>query len=403
MKILWIVNIILPALSRELNLTVNPFGGWLVGLSEQLKNCENIELHIVTVRKKTKSFSKNIDGIYYYTVDNSEEQWKHLQREIMPDVVHIHGTEFNYGLNFIKANGAENVVFSIQGLVSVIGKYYLAGISTLDILKNITLRDILRRDTLFQAQKKIKKRGLVEKELFKTCNYVIGRTEWDKAHTLKLNPKMTYFHGGEILRNSFYESHKWDYKNCEPYTIFLSQAGYPIKGLHQVLKAAYLLKNKYPQLKIKIGGKKIEEEGWMNKLKINGYANYVKNLIKHLNLKNNVEFIGFLSEEQMKEQYLKSNVFVCPSSIENSPNSLAEAQILGVPNVSSYVGGIPDMVNHNKNGYLYRFEEVEMLAFYIDEIFKNKEINHFFEEKIAQRHNPNIITQQLLQIYNSVK
>ena len=56
MKILWIVNIILPALSRELNLTVSPFGGWLVGLSEQLKNCENIDLHIVTVRKKTKSF-----------------------------------------------------------------------------------------------------------------------------------------------------------------------------------------------------------------------------------------------------------------------------------------------------------------------------------------------------------
>ena len=64
MKILWIVNIMLPAVCDDLGLPRSPFGGWLVGLSEQLKNCENIELHIVTVRKKTKSFSKNIDGIY---------------------------------------------------------------------------------------------------------------------------------------------------------------------------------------------------------------------------------------------------------------------------------------------------------------------------------------------------
>lgn len=51
-----------------------------------------------------------------------------------------------------------------------------------------------------------------------------------------------------------------------------------------------------------------------------------------------------------------------PSAIENSSNSLCEAQILGVPVVASYCGGIPTLVEDGKTGYLYRYEEIEMLA-----------------------------------------
>ena len=58
-------------------------------------------------------------------------------------------------------------------------------------------------------------------------------------------------------------------------------------------------------------------------------------------LEDKVSFLGPLNAEQMKAEYLRSNVFLCPSSIENSPNSLGEAQMLGVPCVASYVGGIP--------------------------------------------------------------
>ena len=82
-----------------------------------------------------------------------------------------------------------------------------------------------------------------------------------------------------------------------------------------------------------------------------------------------MEFKGALTATQMKEEYLKSNVFVMPSSIENSPNSLGEAMSLGVPIVASYVGGIPDMVEHKKSAFLYDFTEIHMLAHYICSIF----------------------------------
>lgn len=403
MKILWIVNIMLPAVCDDLGLPRNPFGGWLIGLSNQLKKESNIELHIATVDAKYSPFTKNIDGVFYHLVDNSLEQWQQLKNKINPNVVHIHGTEFNYGLNYIEANGSENVVFSIQGLVSVYYRYYNQGLGFLEILKNITFRDLIKRDSLFQSKHKFKKRGVIEREYFKKSRYVIGRTDWDHAHSLAINPKINYFYGGEILRPKFYVSEKWNYNNCNPYTIFLSQAGYPIKGLHQVLKALPLLISKYPHIKLKIGGNNILLNATMkDKLRKNGYASIINHIIKVNGLVEHIEFLGPLSEDQMIEQYLQSNVFVCPSSIENSPNSLAEAQMLGVPNISSFVGGTLNMVKHGKNGFLYRFEEIEMLAYYIDEIFQQKEKASYLDEEILERHHPLTIKNQFLEIYNTI-
>ena len=84
-----------------------------------------------------------------------------------------------------------------------------------------------------------------------------------------------------------------------------------------------------------------------------------------------MQFTGSLREDQMIAEYLNAHLFICPSSIENSPNSLGEAQLLGVPVIASYVGGVPDMVTHGETGLLYRFEEVEMLAEGIRNLFMN--------------------------------
>jgi glycosyltransferase involved in cell wall biosynthesis len=76
---------------------------------------------------------------------------------------------------------------------------------------------------------------------------------------------------------------------------------------------------------------------------------------------NNINFLGILSEEDIIREFQNCNIFICPSSIENSPNSLGEAQLIGIPTISAYVGGIPDMVIHNYSGLLYRYEEIEIL------------------------------------------
>jgi glycosyltransferase involved in cell wall biosynthesis len=97
---------------------------------------------------------------------------------------------------------------------------------------------------------------------------------------------------------------------------------------------------------------------------------------------------------------------VCPSAIENSPNSVGEAQILGVPCLASYVGGTADMMEHGENGLLHRFEEVEMLASNICRIFADDELALKISENArvcaAKRHDGARNASDLYQIYQKM-
>ena len=64
-------------------------------------------------------------------------------------------------------------------------------------------------------------------------------------------------------------------------------------------------------------------------------------------------YTGPLNEQAMCEQYLHSSLYVLCSSMENSPNSLGEAMLLGLPCVAAAVGGIPSMLENGREGLLY--------------------------------------------------
>lgn len=417
MKILWITNIQLPATCERLGLPVPVVGGWMSSLAVELAKIKGIELSVATVYEQRSFECFNIENIKYYLLpqknnntkyDRSLEQyWKIIQNEFQPDIVHIHGTEYAHGLACMKACPSLKYVISIQGLVGVYSKYYYASISKMSILKHITLRDILKFDTLFQAKIKYETRGIIEKEYITRTNHIIGRTNWDYSHAKAINPEVVYHFCNETLREGFYKVPKWDIHTKSNYTIFISQAGYPIKGLHQVLKAVSLLKNDFSTIKIRIGGANITNtETIKDKVKLSGYGNYIKKLIHKLNLHKNVIFLGYLSEEQMIKEYLNCHVFICPSSIENSPNSIGEAQILGVPTIASYVGGVPDMITHGHTGFLYRFEEFESLSVIIKQLFKNfYDLQSISDQSIKQansRHNPITNTINIIDIYNKI-
>jgi glycosyltransferase involved in cell wall biosynthesis len=288
---------------------------------------------------------------------------------VKPDVVHIHGTEYAHGNDYVAACGGNNVVVSIQGLVGVIASYYLGGLQKRDILRNLTLRDILRKSTIYNNREDFVRRGEIEENTLKMVKHVIGRTEWDNAHVWAVNPTANYYHCGETLRDSFY-CHKWSYETCIPHTIFLSQSEYPIKGLQIVLAALPLVLKEFPDTKVYVAGHDLTNQSpWY---RYTGYAKFISNLIKKLGLKEYVIFTGSLNEEEICQRYLNSNLFICSSIIENSPNSLGEAQVLGVPVLASYAGGIPGMMSGNESN-LYRFDDAELLAYKICNIFKKKE------------------------------
>ena len=158
----------------------------------------------------------------------------------------------------------------------------------------------------------------------------------------------------------------------------------------------------YPDTKVRIAGSDITKSATFNDLvHFTGYGLYIKRLIKKYHLQDKICFTGNLNAEEMKQEYLRSNVFVCPSSIENSPNSLGEAQILGVPCVASYVGGIPDMMRGNEDN-LYRFEEVEMLAEKVCRIFEKRDNQQLMFRQASERHDRVRNAACLLEIYHNI-
>jgi len=411
MKILWITNILFPEAIRLLTGKGEhrTSGGWMLGAADALlKYSDEIQLTVAAPSQIVNSltFIKG-ERIDYYALPSIPQKyeyyWDEVKGKVNPDLVHIHGTECPHGLAYVKACGAEHVVVSIQGLVSVISQHYFDGMSRWDIIKNITIHDIFR-GTIFGDKRKFKNRGECEKELLRSVNNVIGRTNWDRAHLWSINHNAKYHFCNAILRDEFYTG-KWVFSKCVPHSIFLSQAGYPVKGLHQLLKALAIVIEYFPDTHVRIAGNNIiDKSSLFKRLKRIGYGRYILRLIRSLNLKNSITFVGDLNSTEMKNEYLKANLFISPSSIENECNSLGEAQILGTPCIASYVGGMMDSIPNEECGILYRFEDTEMLAYFICKIFKESSSfdNTKMRTEAERRHDPQQNAKTLIKIYSEI-
>lgn len=66
----------------------------------------------------------------------------------------------------------------------------------------------------------------------------------------------------------------------------------------------------------------------------------------------NIKFLGTLSAEDLAVQLAEADIYVHTAYIDNSPNSLCEAQIIGIPVITTYVGGIPSLVKNYETGIL---------------------------------------------------
>ena len=418
MDILWLINVPLPEASHLMGEEPLPFGGWLINASKDLANNEGIELSIAFPSNKANKF-KELKGekINYYPfipvkendskVIEYNESFKTLLKKLKPDIVHIYGTEIPHTLSMVNTCNYLNIktVISIQGLVSIIQKHMYSDLPFYAIYGN-TFRNLIRKDSVNGLKKLFKYRGNYEIEALKKTNHIIGRTTWDKACSNQISPEAKYHFCNETLREEFYK-HQWDINDCEKFSIFLSQGQYPIKGLHYVLEAMPLILKKFPLAKVYISGKNItESDSLKNKLFLTYYGKYIKRMIKKLDLEEKVIFTGPLDEENMCHQYLKSHVFVCPSSIENSPNSLGEALMLGVPSIASYVGGIPDLLIDNEEGFLYQHNAPYMLAHYVCKIFENENIALKFSKNAREykleAHSRDKNTKRLIEIYNEI-
>lgn len=173
-----------------------------------------------------------------------------------------------------------------------------------------------------------------------------------------------------------------------------------------MLSAMRLILDLFPDAHLYTTGKDLLHLSFIEKLKISSYQKYIIKLIKKNGLGKHITFLGSLNEIQMKERYLKSNVFISCSSIENSPNSVGEAMLLGVPTISSDVGGVKNLLLHEKEGFLYPWDEPYMIPFYVQKIFYNDDlaisISSSARNHALDTHNRKKNFDNLLKIYKEI-
>lgn len=422
MRVLWVCNIMPPIIGQYLGKECSVKEGWISGILARLaKEKEEIELGIcypvVEQAEEEKKVirlenNKNIACYGYvedtvcpenYGGESLENRLKEIIGDFQPEVLHIFGTEYGHSLAVARAmKNPGKTLIGLQGVISECAKEYMADLP-IEVQSQVSFRDWLKKDSMKQQQEKFFIRGEREKEALKLCGHVTGRTEFDKNAAKAINPNAKYHHMNETMRGEFYEG-KWTREKCKEHSIFFSQADYPLKGFHYLLQALKEVKKQYPDVTVNVAGNSlVNYKTIKDKIKISAYGKYLRKLIKDLHMEDKIIFLGKLSAEEMKQQYLNCNTFVCASSLENSPNSVAEAMLLGVPVVASNAGGIPSMMDHEKEGLLYEKGNVKALAEVImrtwEEEVQVDKMNVNASVRARETHNADKNYKTLLNIY----
>jgi len=145
------------------------------------------------------------------------------------------------------------------------------------------------------------------------------------------------------------------------------------------------------------------------RLKIAGTGPLEKELVKFTeqNNMNNVEFLGYQTGEALKESFKNCKALIIPSECyENAPMTVVEAFAYGKPVIGSNLGGIPEMVEHNKTGMLFEPKNTSELTNMISELNSTPEkvalLGRQARKKAEKLYNSSFHYEKLMELYNSL-
>lgn len=409
MKVLWFSPT--PSLAEDFLNNTPTNGGWIRSLEKEIEDKVQLFVvfedngHITIPNSKTKYFPIKIDkkrkNLYskvknrlFIKLESHSYllKCKEIIEEVNPDIIHIHGTENAFGL--IQSLSTIPTVISLQGILSVIEHKFFSGFSYLDVLKYSRIKDLILYKSLFQNYKELKKKSEREKVIFKLSKNLIGRTTWDKRVSKALAPDATYFHNNEVLKEDFYQD-VWNNQLKDRLNLFTTTGTDIYKGIETIINCSNLLDLNTIKYTWKIAGIDKNDE-------------IIRITEKKLQTKisPNVLLLGKIKDKRLKECILSCNIYICVSHIENSPNSLCEALLLGTPAIATDVGGISSLIENGKSGILIPEGDAYSLCGAIIEIKENYKLgmnygNEARKESLV-RHNKKIIASDLLNIYQSI-
>ncbi len=159
-------------------------------------------------------------------------------------------------------------------------------------------------------------------------------------------------------------------KSETPRIVFLGEVGRR-KGIYDLIDAARILKEKGMNIEYDIIGP--------------GEIDRAKKAAVKANLKNEFNFHGPMAGEQKLRVLSRGWIMSLPSYAEGMPLAVLEAMAAGCAIVSSSVGGIPDVIDHGKHGYLFNPGDVKELANNLSRLVDHPTLLHQFQKASLER------------------
>jgi len=308
-----------------------------------------------------------------------------------PDVIHFHGAENLFGL--VSERSSIPSVLSIQGNINGYLPRYFTGQTFSELVGLVISRNFIKGEGAIHKWFAWKQYAPIERRIYSACQNFMGRTDWDRAMQQALNPKGRYFHVDEII-NPLFAEHSWRDADCDPILIYSTSSNAFFKGAPILVEAVGVLKKTgFPNLHLRMAGVDPASEVGIQ----------IRKKSKLLNLEGSIELLGRLSPEQILKEMQGAAIFVLPSHVDNSPNSLCEAMLLGMPCVGAYTGGIPTLVKTREEGLLYHNQDAYALAACLRKLLEDRSLASQLGENARRtariRHDAKRIAKETRDIY----
>jgi glycosyltransferase involved in cell wall biosynthesis len=151
------------------------------------------------------------------------------------------------------------------------------------------------------------------------------------------------------------------------------------------VRVVKILKKEFPAIKLYMAGPDL------------GTLSQTKNLIYSLQLQDNIEIIGFLDIEKKRDYTEKADIFISTNRIDNAPVTFIEMWAIGLPVVSTDVGGVSHMVSNERTGLLCGVDDDHNMAMCISTLIKSPvlfqsivqnakgEVNNYSQQTVASK------------------
>lgn len=405
MRVLWFS--VVPLLYEK-----NFSGSWIDSLRKVVREyAPEIDLGIAFEYKDNKGFKECKDGITYYPIYDKEirkfrsklkvqNRWCLLEplalkiiEDYKPDIIQCFGSEWPFGLVAEKVKIP--IVIHMQGFLNIYSSIGRTTSSAMDFLRfyHFNLLSFFRY--FYIRRLKSDASNTQEKKIMSRNRYFMGRTDWDRRIVKYYSPNARYFHCEEAIREEIKDcTRRWTFLSRQKMILVTISSASGLKGNNLILNTAKILTEMNFDFEWRVAGNK------------ESFSFYEKKMgIKHSDV--GIKLLGYLSAAEIADELCSAEAYVHTSIIDNSPNSLCEAQLMGCPVVSTFVGGIPNLVKNGETGILYPYNEPHTLAFILMDLHNNENIlTSLSKQEMEQshsRHDKAMIATKLQKIYAEIQ